>query len=231
MSLNPVLRRGAVSCTLLPGPHPADRALALPIEAIWQAEQQRRGAALHEGHLLAVESVQERAGQIELAVRIRPYRSYLARRIDPSLALHCSPLGVTGLTTLPDGRWLLGRRAPQVTAAPGKWETVPAGSLDPAVCLHDGIFDPLRQLLAELHEEIGLTAAQAGQPVAVGLLHDAADDVYDLLFSLRPAVADGWRPLPTAEHTAFAACHRDGARLLAATGAALQALLHLADLP
>lgn len=229
MSLKP--RRGPVTCTLLPGPHPADLALALPIDEIWQAEQQRRGAALHDGQLLAVESVQERAGHIELTVRIRPYRSYLARRIDPSLALHCSPLGVTGLITLPDGRWLLGRRAPQVTAAPGKWEAVPAGSLDPAVCLHEGVLDPARQLLAELHEETGLTAAQAGRPEAVGLLHDPADDVYDLLFRLRPAVADAWRPPPTAEHTAFAACHRDGARLLAATGAALATLLHLADLP
>jgi ADP-ribose pyrophosphatase YjhB (NUDIX family) len=219
-----------VTLSLLPGPHPADLELAAPLAALWAAEQARRGSSLHDGSLLAVEHREQRADGIHLAVRIRPYRSYLARRLDPRLDLRCTPLGVTGVCVLPDGRWLLGRRSPRVTAAPGCWESVPAGSLDPKVCVTADGLAPQRQLLAELQEETGLSAAQAGTPELLGLLHDGSDDVYDLLYRLRPTVTADWRPAPSAEHTAFAACTPAAAGLLAATGAAIPALLPLSVL-
>lgn len=210
-----LLAPGPVRIRLIAGEHPADQRHAAAIAALWEAERARR-PALHDGALLCLEDWQAEAGGIMIAVRRRPYRSYLARTLQPGLDLDLQPLGVAGVTRLPGG-WLVGRRAPQVTAYAGLWETVPSGSLED--------LDAAAQVRRELAEEAGLPAGTACACRPLGLLYDPADGVYDVALHLEPA--SGWQPRSNGEHDELDLLDRPGLAALAASGRAVPALAAL----
>ncbi|HZT51791.1 MAG TPA: hypothetical protein VFA22_07655 [Stellaceae bacterium] len=162
---------------LPPGPPPS-AAVEARIAQIWAQEAARRGARLFNGRIYSlVEHAPDR-----LAVRAMEYRHVLALQHAPELAaqgLALRPLGVTGLLRSPDGI-VLGRRAAHLAVAAGLWETAPAGGLDR--------LDPVALLLEELHEELGLAAAEASVPRPLVLIEDGTSGVLDIVFRIETAL-------------------------------------------
>lgn len=111
------------------------------------------------------------------------YRRVVAQVRDPALAvqLRIRSLAVCGVVLGPDGV-VLGRREARAAYQPGLWQLAPAGSVDPG-SVQDGRINLHRALLAELHEELGLTEADAsvGDPVCF-VPHPSG--VLDLCFRL-----------------------------------------------
>lgn len=105
-------------------------------------------------------------------------------------------LGVKGIVER-DGRYLLGRRAPNVAAYQNLWEFAPAGGVEPGK-------SPSRIIREELLEETGLRSDR--EPVPVAVLHDPILHCWELVFRLHatddpPAPRTSeysaleWRPL------------------------------------
>jgi hypothetical protein len=113
-----------------------------------------------------------------------PYRFWMATRTDPSLKdiYTLAPLAVTGLTRVSEGL-VLGERSLKTTQDAGLWELTPAGSLDQPGA--DGRLSPAIQLLAELEEELGVTASNATEIGAPRwLVHDVPAGVWDVVLPL-----------------------------------------------
>ncbi|CAA7614708.1 NUDIX hydrolase [Magnetospirillum sp. LM-5] len=149
-------------------------ALAERIAAIWQAEKTKRGDRLTNGPVYGLES----AGLDVLRIQRSDYRHVLARRLAPDLVgdgLTFRPLGVTGLLLCADGL-VLGQRGIDVATDPGLWEAAPAGGLAQP--------DPRRQVLDELHEELGIGPADITAVEACGLVEDLPSGVLDIVFRL-----------------------------------------------
>ena len=122
------------------------------VEALWQMEQTRRGAAVFNSSLLsAVESSSQ-----QIVGRVVEYRLLVAQRARPELydVLQVRPVAVSGLLECADGI-VFGRRAATVTQDAGLWELVPSGGLDASKFV-PGEVDYRDQILLELHEEVGV---------------------------------------------------------------------------
>lgn len=158
---------------LLPEPPPLPADLAAAVDSLWTVEKAARGDRLFDGVALCLS---DHAPDC-LTLLPRRYRHALAARRRPELrpALRASPTGVIGLVSCRDGL-LIGRRARHLAAAPGRWEPAPAGTLDQP--------DPEAVLVAELAEELGLAGADIGRPLPLALVHDVAQDVHDIIFTV-----------------------------------------------
>jgi hypothetical protein len=177
----------------LPWQSPA--ALAPRIAAIWRAEKEKHGDRLTNGLVYGLESV----GADVLRIQQSDYCHVLARRLAPDLVaagLTFRPLGVTGLLLCADGL-VLGQRGLHVATDSGLWEAAPAGGLAKP--------DPRGQVLEELHEELGVAAADITSADACGLVEDLPSGVLDIVFRLRTpltgaAVQAAYRSLATDEY-------------------------------
>ncbi|MFQ5698246.1 MAG: hypothetical protein ACE5IL_08180 [Myxococcota bacterium] len=94
------------------------------------------------------------------------------------------PVGVSGLV-VSDACVLFGRRSDSVTGYPGFLELLPSGSVDAT------FYDPetrrvdhRRQLLRELHEEVGLTDSVVSSSETLGVVRDDRDPSCDVVIRL-----------------------------------------------
>ncbi len=118
------------------------------------------------------------------------YRRIVARIARPDLAADM-PVAATavGGTIVGDEFVVFGRRPAGAVYQAGQWQLPPAGSLDPSAADGDEI-DPVRQLLAELHEELGLPADAVREPRPLCLVEHPGSGVLDLGIALRT----NWTP-------------------------------------
>lgn len=108
------------------------------------------------------------------------YRYFWAQRSNPGLLPEpITLLAVTGLVTC-EGRLVLGKRASWVTQDPGLIELVPSGSVNAEPSTADGI-DIVGQFRRELEEELGIDGSRAAAARPIGLLHDEANRVLDVI--------------------------------------------------
>lgn len=204
-------------------PPSLDVATEAAVAAIWEAERKRRGDALFNGRVL---SLVAQEGEL-LWVRVVEYRAVLAQRLRPTLfaTLGIRPLAVSGLLTCADGI-VFGRRGGRVTEGPGQWELVPSGGLD-ADAIHDGGVDPVHQILVELHEEVGIAAAEVGRVEAFCLVEDGTSHLIDIGFRIDTplpgsAVQARHRERVTGEYTDIAVVAKDAIEaFLGGAGASL----------
>ncbi len=132
-------------------------------------------------------------GRVFCADRITPdritghwteYRRVLAQMRRPALfdRLGIRALAVNGLIECQDGL-VLGRRQAGAVYLPGFWQAPPAGNVE----MRNGAsaIDLAGQLLAELHEELGLEPAEARDVRAVAAIEHAETHVVDAGFLLR----------------------------------------------
>jgi hypothetical protein len=142
---------------VVPGPALRDKAVMAAVEAIWEeAIAERPG--LFNGRVFSADRVS--AGCI--VGHWTEYRFGLAQMRRPELfeALGVRPVAVNGVITCPDGI-VFGRRDPGAVYQAGLWQCPPAGSIERREGDGERV-DLEAQLLAELEEELNLTAADVG---------------------------------------------------------------------
>ena len=156
---------------------PLDADLEHRVEELWRKEQTRRGTSLFNGTLLSVAS----RSPARIEAGLTEYRRFVAQRCDPTLVarLGVRPLAVSGLMRCRDGL-VFGRRAETSTQDPGRWELVPSGSVDGRAVRPGGHVDLIRQLLEELREETGCSAAAVTSAEPFLLVEDTAQGVIDI---------------------------------------------------
>ena len=154
-----------------------DAGLDREVQAIWESEQARRGAALIGDRLFSFRSISGNhivGGFVE-------YRLLLAQRVKPDLFAHLRvrPLAVSGLLRCAEGI-VFGKRHGAMTQDAGRWELVPSGGISPRCMTADRIIDPECQLLTELHEEIGLEVDAVESISTFCLIEDDQSHVLDI---------------------------------------------------
>lgn len=151
------------------------------IDRLWQAAQVQTSNKLFNGHVFSADSITPHL----INGHWTEFRRIVAqmRRPDLHADLGVRPLAVGGLVTGPDGV-LFGRRPSGAVYQADMWQLPPAGSIDPGAALDDGWVDPLRQLLEELREELGLTAEQVAGPRPLCIVEHPGSHVLDLGIAL-----------------------------------------------
>jgi hypothetical protein len=170
-----------VAVELLPGGLTAPDGLEEAVEAAWAAAQARAGGRLFNGRVFSV--TEATPGRI--TGRLAEYCLAVAAYADAELAaaLGIRPLAVCGVLRLPEGV-LFGRRTARATYEAGFWQMPPAGSVDAGAVVGDRV-DPVRQVLVELGEEIGLPPSRITLCRPFGLVVHGGSGVHDLGLELR----------------------------------------------
>jgi hypothetical protein len=158
-------------------PAPLDAA----IEALWRVAADRVAAGgagkLFNGRVFSIDTLTPSL----ITGHMTEYRRIVAQMEDPSLFPHLGvrPLSVCGVLRCADGV-AIGRRPPAAIYQPGMWQLPPAGSVDQNAIRADGSADPAAQTLIELHEEIGLAAADVDHPRPLCVVEHPGSHVSDL---------------------------------------------------
>lgn len=134
-------------------PQVHDAALAREVERLW-TQARRDRPRLFNGRVFCADHVARDA----IVGHWTEYRLALAQIMRPALfdALRIRSLAVNGVLCSADGV-VFGRRDPRAVYQPGLWQCPPAGSVESRDG-HTGV-DLAAQLMAELEEELGVTAA------------------------------------------------------------------------
>jgi hypothetical protein len=165
---------------------PAD-AILKRIDTIWDEEQKRRGTGLTNGRIF---SLAYRDGPV-LSVWETQYKWWIAQRRDPTLfpVLAVCSLAVSGIVALAEGL-AFARRAESNTQDAGLWELPPSGGIDDRSRRPGGIIAADAQILAELKEELDVSAQEVDTPPrAIAVMEDDTDHVVDLVFELKIALS------------------------------------------
>ena len=151
--------------------------LEFEIESIWRREEERRGNAIFNGHVLSALDITPNG----LRCRVVEYRHLLAQLTRPALyrVLRIKPVGVSGLFQCADGI-VFGKRGLAVTQDPGLWELVPSGGLQYDKKASGGEYDYRPQIMAELQEEIGIHAGAVSSITPFCLVHDLDSHILDI---------------------------------------------------
>lgn len=160
-------------------------ALEAEIEGLWQSAQARTGGVLFNGRVFSA----DRIGPTRLDGHLTEFRRIVAQMDRPALfeVLGLRPLAVCGVVLCRDGV-VLGRRHPRMVYQAGMWQLPPAGSVDAGAVAGDGSVDLHGQVLAELHEELGLPAASVAVMRPICLVEHAGSHVLDLGYEMRTAL-------------------------------------------
>lgn len=180
------------------------------VQRIWEAEQARRGRALFNGRIVSASAIAHDG----VRATVTEYRHLVAQRVEPDLfeSLRVRPVAVSGLLECADGI-VFGRRAAQTTQSAGAWELCPSGGLDASQGA-SGAFDYTLQILAELHEELGLDREAVSDIVPFCLIEDGESHVIDIGIALRTTmgareIAAAHASLATDEYDEVAVIARD----------------------
>jgi hypothetical protein len=156
------------------------------VEELWGVEKQARGAALFDGKLFSIASIEAE----RIVGWLTSYKYFVAQLREPSLfeSLQVRPLGVTGLFVCADGV-VCGLRGNHVQQDAGLWEIGPSGGVDDSTVTAEGRIDLAKQILAELQEEIGVSADSIAFPITVlGAVEDLSNHVVDVGLLLRSSI-------------------------------------------
>ena len=161
--------KGALQIEMV-GRQSFDNAVEMQVDDLWAAAL-AGNSALFDGAVCAVLDISGerlRVGEIF-------YRHVMAARMDRDLAkrMQVRTLAVSGVLRCRDG-FVFGRRGEIVTGDNGLWELVPSGGASS--------IDLAGQILQELTEEVGLSAAQVAIEAASGLVVE--EEVIDVVFPI-----------------------------------------------
>jgi 8-oxo-dGTP pyrophosphatase MutT (NUDIX family) len=201
-------------------------ALSAPLEAeverLWTLAQARNGA-LFNGRVFSTDQLSPTL----IEGHWTEYRRIVARFARPELAaeMPVAPTAVGGVVVGgPAGHEfvLFGRRPPDAVYQAGQWQLPPAGSLDPGAADGDEL-DPVRQLLTELNEEVGLPPDAVSDPRPLCVVEHPGSGVLDFGIVVQthwtaPAILaahalardreyDPLTAVPVTALPAFLACH------------------------
>lgn len=205
--------------TVRPEPLAYGPAVEAAVARIWAERQAAAGGRLFDGPVYGVEEI----APDRLMLRPGRFRHALARCLEPDLrhlGLDIRQAAVSGLLLCPEGL-VLGRRAGSVATDAGRWEPPPSGGMDQP--------DPVAQIQAELHEELGLTPDTLAEVRLVGALEQPDTGLVDLLLRLTTplpfaAVEQGWRLRGSDEYSALRVVPRTALVGLAGAGDAVPLL-------
>lgn len=192
---------------------PLPPAVEVEVAALWETAQQAAGGRLFNGRVFSADRIAP--GCVE--GHWTEFRRSVAQMRRPALfaALGVRAMAINGLIEGADGFVLFGRRPDEAVYQPGEWQLPPAGSIDPGAEDAEGRIDPVRQLHAELAEELGLPAEAVTAPRALAIVEHPASHVCDLGIALRT----GWSEAAlraahaaggNGEYAALAMVPRDG---------------------
>lgn len=159
--------------------------LRAAVDAAW-AEETAGNPKLFDGEILSLRS----ASPDLIEGAFVPFRMAHAARKHAGLRerLALRPLAVSGLARCRDGL-ILGRRAPEVTGSPGRWELAPSGGIDRAALLPGGRVDPGAALRAELAAELGIGPEAVSSCRVAGAVENRADGLWDIVLALEIALS------------------------------------------
>ncbi|MXP65964.1 hypothetical protein E0493_21690 [Roseomonas sp. M0104] len=168
-----------IHCHDAPPPVPPD--LQPLLEAHWQAAQEKAGGRLFDGPVFTLTSV----SPARLEGAFVRYKALVAQTREPALfaRLGLRALSVCGVLECADGI-VLGRRGGGATYQPGMWQLPPAGSVD-ASARQGTRIDARAQILSELEEEVGLSAAEVEAATPFCLVVHPGTHYHDLGIRLR----------------------------------------------
>lgn len=123
----------------------------------------------------------DRIGDSEITGHMTEFRRIVAQMDDPLLAeaLGLRPLAVCGVVRCAGGV-VIGRRPAAAVYQPGMWQLPPAGSVDANALRPDNRIDLAGQILAELHEELGLSPTMVSAPRPICIVEHPGSRVSDL---------------------------------------------------
>ena len=151
------------------------------IDCLWEAAQHRIAAGgagpLFNGRVFSADTI----AAAHIGGHMTEFRRIVAQMDRPALfeALGVRPLAVCGVLRC-DGGVVVGRRHQGAIYQAGMWQLPPAGSVDASALCPDGSLDLAGQLLKEMHEELGIDAAQADTPRPLCLVEHSGSHVSDL---------------------------------------------------
>lgn len=159
---------------------PLAASLEAEVERLWSAAQARTAGALFNGRVFSADVITPAL----IEGHWTEYRRVIARMDLPELAaaLHVRPVSVNGVILGGEEgeRFVLfGRRPARAVYQAGEWQLPPAGSLDPGAA-DRGEVDPIRQLLTELREELGLPSDAVSHPRLICLVEHPGSGALDL---------------------------------------------------
>ncbi len=162
--------------------------LAAEVATLWQAAQHAAGGRLFNGRVFSADTITP----ARIDGHWTEFRRVVAQMRRPALfaALGIRPLAVGGVIVGRDFV-LFGRRPADAVYQPGEWQLPPAGSLDPGAAGADGTLDPLRQLHAELAEELGLPPHAVSAPRPLVIVEHPGSHVCDLGIALATEWEEG----------------------------------------
>jgi len=162
-------------------------AIEAQVAALWDAAQRRAGGRLFNGRVFSADAI----SPARIDGHWTEFRRSVAQMQRPALfaALGVRALAVGGVIGGADFV-VFGRRPDAAVYQPGEWQLPPAGSIDPGAAddgaVDDaGRIDPLRQLHAELAEELGMPADAVAAPRALAIVEHPGSHVCDLGIALR----------------------------------------------
>jgi hypothetical protein len=157
--------------------------LEAEVARLWRVAQERMRGRLFNGRVFSADVL----APDRVLGHWTEFRRVVAQMERPELFadLRLRPLAVGGVIVGGDFV-VFGRRPTDAVYQPGEWQLPPAGSIDPGAA-EGATIDPLRQLHAELAEELGLPAAAVGAARPLAIVEHAGSHVCDLGFALRTA--------------------------------------------
>jgi hypothetical protein len=129
-----------------------DETLLPIVDEIWNLAQDNN-SNLFDGVILSC--ISDSSNRITSV--IDNYKFFFSKRIQPKILekIKIMPIAVSGIMECRDG-FVFGKRSKFTTQDAGLWELVPSGGLDASIIKDNDIYDFKKQLLTELHEEIGV---------------------------------------------------------------------------
>lgn len=160
----------------------------LAIEAAWADAKARLGDKLFDGPMCRLERFDAAPDRLRLVLSPTSYRAFLGTNLhNARLAdrfgrdVLANPVGLSTALETSDGYLLLGRRNAAVAYYPDRVHPF-AGALEPREPI-----DVFAEIRRELHEELGLDAADVPSIRCVGLVEDRSLRQPELIFVARTA--------------------------------------------
>jgi hypothetical protein len=155
------------------------------VERLWQVAARRVAAGgagpMFNGRVFSADTITPHC----VTGHLTEYRRVVAQIERPELfaELRLRAFAVCGVLRCAGGV-VLGQRHRAAVYQPGMWQTAPAGSVDAGAVARDGTVDLRRQLLSELHEELGLSSAETGALRPLCIIEHPGSHVSDLGMAL-----------------------------------------------
>ena len=155
------------------------------VERLWQAASRRVAAGgagrMFNGRVFSADAITPHL----VTGHLTEYRRVVAQMERPSLfaELGVRSFAVCGMLRCAGGV-VVGRRHRAANYQAGMWQLAPAGSVDAGAVRTDGTVDIRRQLLRELHEELGLPPDAVNEPQPLCIVEHPGSHVSDLGLAL-----------------------------------------------